>query len=1038
MAEQVIARRYVVQDWLGAGGMGVVHRAKDRLTGEMVAFKQVTAVDLDATPLPSGPRTDLRLVLAQEFRVLAGLRHPNIISVLDYGFDSEGQPYFTMDLLEEAVTILQAGVGRTVTERVDLLIQMLQALDYLHRWGILHRDLKPENVLVTADGQVKLLDFGLALQRDQARPDEVMGTLTFIAPEVLQGVPATETSDLYAVGVMAYELLAGRELYSVTSATSLIHQIISMPATFADVDLSPALISVLERLLMKDPAARYARAIDVIDALRAAAGISLPPESAAIRESFLQAAPFIGREREMARLTLALDEAMSGRGGVWLVGGESGVGKSRLLDELRTAALVRGAQVVTGQTVREGGLPYGPWRDLLRWLVLLTDIRDEEAAVLSDLVTDMGTLLNRAVPPVIPIEAGPAQARLLGVLSSLLRRVNDSLVVILEDLHWAGSETFAVLRQVNQLAPDLRLLVIGTFRDDERPDLPEQLPGIHHIHLDRLAAPDIARLSQAMLGETGAQAPVVDLLLRETEGNVFFLVEVVRALAEEAGQLQLIGSMTLPGQVFTGGVQKIVARRLERVPERWRETLELAAVAGRQIDLAVLRAAAPSVDLETWLTDCTAAAVFDIHDGGWRFAHDKLREGILMTLPQTRLRALHRRVAEALRQVYAESRAAALAYHYDRAGDDSETVYFAGLAGHDLLEASAYGEAISFLERALTLLGDADNERKKRQAALLRNRAGSAYWGVGEYDRADQLFAESLVIAQGLDDKPGMAESMKGLGDVARRRGRYDEARTYFEACLTLCRESGDEISIAEALARVGVILRIQGDYVGARRHYLESLEIYEAKGETVRMATIQSGLGLIASDLGDYAVARAYMLQSLTTARRVHNPTGTALILTGLAWIDYLRGAFADALDHSLESLNICREVSDRWMIANNLGNLGKIAIEMQDHAAARRYFCEALTLAMEIGAVPLALEILPGVAALYRKFERQEEAVMLVGLALGHPATYSEVQSQAEPLLARLREELPPDQIETALERGRVRDLADVVNEIVHHDES
>mgnify|MGYP005844392157 CR=1 FL=1 len=431
-----------------------------------------------------------------------------------------------MDLLDDAQTILQAGQGRALAVRVNLLMQTLQALDYLHRWGILHRDLKPENMLVV-DGQVKLLDFGLALRREQSRPDQVMGTLTYIAPEVLQGMPATESSDLYAVGVIAYELFAGRALYDDRSISSLIHQIISEPVSFAAVDISLALTQVLGCLLEKDPERRYSSAAAALTALRAATGESAPLESAAIRESFLQAAPFVAREAELALLTQALDDALAGHGSAWLVGGESGVGKSRLLDEVRTAALVRGAHVISGQAVREGGQTYGPWRGMLRRLALLVDMSDEDAAVLRDLIPDIGDLLGRSVPAPVAIEAGPAQARLLGVLSGLLRHISDTVVLIIEDAHWASSETFAVLRQVSQLAPELHLLVVAAFRDDERPDLPALLPDLRLIQLNRLEPDDVARLSAAMLGDGGRQAAVADLLVRESEGNVFFLVEVV-------------------------------------------------------------------------------------------------------------------------------------------------------------------------------------------------------------------------------------------------------------------------------------------------------------------------------------------------------------------------------------------------------------------------------------------------------------------------------------------------------------------------------
>jgi len=158
-----IGRRYVLNDHLGTGGMGAVYRATDRLTGQTVALKRVIASPGDLTFTSKAESGSSLLALAAEFRTLSSLRHPNIISVLDYGFDEAQNPYFTMEYLPDAKTIIQAGRGRTQQEQIDLILKMLQALVYLHRRGILHRDLKPGNVLVT-NGQVKVVDFCLSIE----------------------------------------------------------------------------------------------------------------------------------------------------------------------------------------------------------------------------------------------------------------------------------------------------------------------------------------------------------------------------------------------------------------------------------------------------------------------------------------------------------------------------------------------------------------------------------------------------------------------------------------------------------------------------------------------------------------------------------------------------------------------------------------------------------------------------------------------------------------------------------------------------------
>src|SRR5262249_21886379 len=246
---ELIGKRYRLVDQIGQGGMGSVYRATDRLTGQTVALKRVTA---PTDQLVFASRTDasfdLRLSLAHEFRTLASLRHPNIISVLDYGFDDQRQPYFTMDILEDARTILDTGRTKPFDVQIDLITQMLQALAYLHRRGILHRDLKPGNVLVEG-GRVKVLDFGLAISRKESG-GTTSGTIAYMAPEVLDGKLATEKADLYASGVIAYELLAWKHPFHTENLIGLIDEIQkAIPDMQPVIEANPGVAPVIERLL---------------------------------------------------------------------------------------------------------------------------------------------------------------------------------------------------------------------------------------------------------------------------------------------------------------------------------------------------------------------------------------------------------------------------------------------------------------------------------------------------------------------------------------------------------------------------------------------------------------------------------------------------------------------------------------------------------------------------------------------------------------------------------------------------------------------
>lgn len=582
--------RYNLLELIGKGGMGEVFRAQDRLTGEIVALKQVripqrtgrppplglvakapaslaqaatlaaaagcpelaqapepsrlamaafepvaapaaaAALGSDEQPGGLGPISSaehqaLCLHLTQEFRTLAGLRHPHIVSVLDYGFDRSQQPFFTMEWLNGGTPLQTAAHDQPFPVRLELLLQILQALVYLHRRGILHRDLKPTNILVlpgVRSPQVKLLDFGLAmLTRDlRIQPAEIAGTLGYMAPELLLGGSPSVASDLFAVGVIAHELLLGCHPFGERPTAALLQGFLCpVPIFFEDARLGDALSAVLRRALCRAPAERYIDASVFAHELASAAGLPVPQETTEIRESFLQAATFVAREQELATLRQALAAAQSASGSVWLVSGESGVGKSRLLDELRTLALVSGMRVVRGQAVSAGCAAYQVWQAPLRSLCLDADIEELEAGVLRSVVPDIVTLLGRPAPDPPALDPQSAQARFLLAAEKLLQSQPEPLLILLEDLHWAEPASLSLLVRLLNFVSHQPLLVVGTYRDDERPELPGDLPGANFLRLPRLSAAEMAFLSTSMLGEVGRRQEVVTLLERETEGN---------------------------------------------------------------------------------------------------------------------------------------------------------------------------------------------------------------------------------------------------------------------------------------------------------------------------------------------------------------------------------------------------------------------------------------------------------------------------------------------------------------------------------------
>ncbi|NDJ52577.1 MAG: protein kinase [Chloroflexi bacterium] len=1065
-----VGNRYQLLDKIGEGGMGTVYRAKDLLSQQMVALKQVRVAPSQLQFSSAKGGTDTALDLAHEFRTLAGLRHPHIVAVLDYGFDARKQPYYTMQLIQDAKPITRYAADRPDHEKVALLVDMLQALVYLHRRGVIHRDLKPANVLVNPTEGVKILDFGLALHAStiQSSSDDAMtGTLPYMAPELLAGLPASVASDLYAVGIIAYEVFAGRHPYDIKNISKQLNSLMTSKPELGR--LPPQVAPIVGRLLDSDPEARYASAHATISAL--ADATDLPPgrESIQVRESFLQASTFVGRVAEIGTLIDAFKRSLAGESSVWLVGGESGVGKSRLLEELRTMTLVYGAIVLRGQGVEEGGQPYQLWRQAARRLILQTQLSELESGILKELVPDIDALVGQSVADAPTVEGDLGQRRLVVTLVELFKRQTQPIVLLLEDLQWA-SESLAPIRQILAVLDQLpHLLLVGTYRDDERPKLPTELGVVNVLKLGRLSESDIRQLAHSMLGEAGQRPAVVDLLRRETEGNAFFMVETVRVLAEEAGTLGAIGERTLPQSVFAGGVQRLVQRRLQEVPAHHQDLLKRAAIAGRALDLTVLGHFASQQDLIKFLGASDDAHVLEAEGDGWRFAHDKLREHLLANMTPSESQALHADVAQAIEAAYAENPAyyEILLDHWEAAGDQERALPYILLVAEDLIELRPnYERARALLERALAWLpkdearraivlnllarcdlqtGEMDQAAQRAREAgdlatqlkdensireSLRTRADAA-WGKADYELAKALYEEALVAFRGTDNFQGLINCLNGLHKVHWIRGEYEQSRAYAQQAMKASQDHDYAFGIAISVGNLGVVPATEGNYVEAQGYFEQSLTAYKELGDTLGQAMAYNNLALIAAYLGDLAQAHDYYKQGLKISRDIGAKAITALLLYNLSELVLEQGDLPAAEAYLRQSLALNREMDNAADVALCLRGIARIQIEHGDAQAADT-LREALRINMTTGSAPTTLEVVAEFARLYVETKQYQQAAQLIGLVEAHPATPANVHEN----LTALHAKLATESLETALKEGAERNLDELVATLLADD--
>lgn len=711
--------------------MGEVFLAEDANLERQVALKFLPeALQSDASALAR---------LRREAKSAASLDHPYICKVYEVGESDDGRAFIAMEYVD----------GETLAERLEreplsaktsvrLAREIAEALGKAHEHGIVHRDLKPANVMLSRDGHVKVMDFGLAKRVDVGLTDSeaetieglsrrgrITGTPGYMSPEQLRDESVDGRSDLFAFGVVLQEILTGTHPFLKASVPETMAAILKESPKGCEA--LPAVIQPLvNQLLSKEPDVRPSYA-EVLAELHRVAEHPELLEAKATPERI-----FVGREAELVELRNLVDRLRTGKGGLALVGGEPGVGKTRLSEEILAYGRREGFLALEGHCYEmDGAQPYLPWIESLEvaaGLVPRERLRDalgDAAPEVAKLVPELRHRYDDIGEP-IDLPAEQQQRYLFNSMRGFLERLSEEtpIVWLLDDLHWADESSLLLLQHLLPKLNQTPILFIGTYRDVEL-DVGKPFEKVlaqiirqrlgHRVALRRLSEESTAELLEALGGSPPPPA-LVRVIYQETEGNPFFVEEVFQHLSEE-GKLfddegRWIQEMSVSELEVPEGVRLVIGRRLARLSEATPKVLGAAAVVGRVFELRVLEAVEMNgLDADAVLDAVeeaeTAKLIAPTVSGKYAFTHELIRYTLMTQLSLPRRQRMHLRVADALEKILgdrADERAADLAHHLVQAGaavDLSRTIRYLELAGDRALESAAPEEALYFFDTAI-------------------------------------------------------------------------------------------------------------------------------------------------------------------------------------------------------------------------------------------------------------------------------------------------------------------------------------------------
>ena len=779
----VLAGRFEVVRQIGAGGMGVVYEAIDRVHGSRVALKTIQ------TPTPDG-----LLRLKNEFRALQDLDHPNLVSLGEL-IEAEGLWFFTMELVAGVDLLAHVRPGGSLDEgRLRAALRGLaQGVQALHHAGLVHRDIKPSNLLVTPDARVVLLDLGLVTgvaHGQQSTELHVVGTVAYMAPEQAASLRVGPPADWYSVGVLLYEALTGRLPFIGAPLEILMNKQKFEPAPPRAVEPSvpPDLDALCIELLRFDPEARP-RGREILARL-GATDVTRGPTSSSASLSHAASA-FVGRGTELDVLDAAFEEARRGSSVALLVEGESGVGKSLLVRRFTEALPATAPEVVVlaGRCYERESVPYkafdGVIDALSRYMMRLSG---EDAGAL---LPRQGALLAQVFPVLRRVKAfsssaGPAAAaaldpqelrtRLFGAVRELLGRLADRhrLVVVIDDLQWADHDSLALLAEALRPPEAPALFLVATLRTDTdgvfRGQLTAQLPkNLRWLTLGRLSAGEARELAEQLLAHVPEEArPSADAIAAEAAGHPLFIDELAR-FAELHGQRAQ--GLRLD--------EALLARVAELSPDA-RTVIELVAVAGTPLPQdTIARAAAMEPVVFGRALSLLRAGRLVRTTGGSSAAtvepyHDRVREAVAGHLAVSDRQAHHRELALAL-ETSDDAASDVLAVHWQGAGDAERAASYA-------LRAAAQAEAALAFDRAARLCRMVLDLRASDHpdAQRVRVRLGAALANAGRGAEAAEAYLASLPGAE-----PELARDLqRRAAEQLLRSGHFEEGIAHSRSFL--------------------------------------------------------------------------------------------------------------------------------------------------------------------------------------------------------------------------------------------------------------